>query len=436
MKKILLIAFGLFLSQSNAQTLLEEGFEGATFPPTGWTTFIGTNGLGTNQNWKLETLSVHTGSQASFVRFENVANGSFAEDWMVTSQVDLSSVSQVQLSFFTRKQFAYQNAMNNTYYIKVSETSQTDHNSFTVVKSWTDQQLVADYTTYEQKMVDLSAYVGKKVYVAFVMTNDNGNGWFIDDVKISGQSTENPATLPYQYGFEADDSWTKQNLGLGNIWTIEENNSFYSASEGTKYGRYRYNAENSANAWYISRGIQLTKDTPIEIKFDYKTGEFNGIEKLKVAIGKSKEAANLTNIIWDNNGGTELTNTAWETGTIQFTPTEDGVYYLGFNTYSDPNQMYVFIDNVRIDEAILGVNQTKKENLTIYPNPVKDVLNLKNDSEISKISVYSLDGKLIRDKKVHSKETTINLSGISSGSYIGVIESANGNKQTVKLIKK
>ena len=67
---------------------------------------------------------------------------------------------------------------------------------------------------------------------------------------------------------------------------------------------------------------------------------------------------------------------------------------------------------------------------------MKDILNLKNDSEISKISVYSLDGKLIRDKKVSSKETTINLSGISAGSYIGIIESTNGNKQTVKLIKK
>ena len=144
----------------------------------------------------------------------------------------------------------------------------------------------------------------------------------------------------------------------------------------------------------------MTKDLPITIKFDYRTGGFNGIEKLKVAIGKNKNVPNLTNIVWDNNGESEITNTGWETGIIEFTPTEAGVHYLGFNAYSDANQMYVFIDNVRISEAVLAVNQTKKENLTIYPNPVKDILNLKNDSEISKISVYSLDGKLIRDKKV------------------------------------
>ena len=242
--------------------------------------------------------------------------------------------------------------------------------------------------------------------------------------------------MPYQYGFEAEDGWKTENLGSGNTWTIEETNSFYAASEGSKNARYRFSASNPANAWYVSRGIQLTKDLPITIKFDYRTGGFNGIEKLKVAIGKNKNVPNLTNIVWDNNGESEITNTGWETGIIEFTPTEEGVHYLGFNAYSDANQMYVFIDNVRISEAVLAVNQTKKENLTIYPNPVKDILNLKNDSEISKISVYSLDGKLIRDKKVSSKETTINLLGISVGSYIGIIESTNGKKQTVKLIKK
>ena len=96
--------------------------------------------------------------------------------------------------------------------------------------------------------------------------------------------------MPYQYGFEAEDGWKTENLGSGNTWTIEETNSFYAASEGSKNARYRFSASTPANAWYVSRGIQLTKDLPITIKFDYRTGGFNGIEKLKVAIGKNKNA--------------------------------------------------------------------------------------------------------------------------------------------------
>ncbi|MBP7499260.1 MAG: choice-of-anchor J domain-containing protein [Chryseobacterium sp.] len=170
MKKILLIAFGLFLSQSNAQTLLDEGFEGATFPPTGWTTFIGTNGLGPTQNWKLETQFVNSGAKAAYVQYQNVTGG-LAEDWMVTSQIDLATASQAELSFFTRKLFANQTSNKSTYYIKVSTTSQTDRSTFTDAQIWTEEQLTAVYNVYEKKIVDLSAFAGQKVYIAFVMTN-------------------------------------------------------------------------------------------------------------------------------------------------------------------------------------------------------------------------------------------------------------------------
>ena len=434
MKKFLLLAFGLFFSVSNAQTLLEEGFEGATFPPTGWTTFIGTNGLGATQNWKHETQYVNSGAQAAFVNRQNVTNGLFAEDWMVTSLIDLTSVSQAELSFYTRKLFAYQASMNNIYYIKVSETSQTDHASFTDVQVWNDQQLVGNHTVYEKKMVDLSVYVGKQIYVAFVMTNDNGNGWFVDDVKISGQSTENPASLPYQYGFEAADDWKIENYGVGSSWTIEENNSIYSASEGTKYARYRFSSSTPANTWYISRGITLVKDKTVKIEFDYNTGGFGGIEQMKVAIGKTKTAANLTTTLWSSE---ELANTAWETATVEFTPTEDGVYYLGFHAYSEPDQMYLFLDNVKVsEEETLATSNVVKDDFKFYPNPIKDKLHLKNNSEISKISIYTIDGRLVSEKNINSKEANIDIPNLPAAQYIGVVKLSNGTTKSIKLIKK
>ena len=53
MKKItLLLTLCLACTQmATSQIILTEGFEGPAFPPAGWTSFIGTNGLGTTQNW-------------------------------------------------------------------------------------------------------------------------------------------------------------------------------------------------------------------------------------------------------------------------------------------------------------------------------------------------------------------------------------------------
>ena len=434
MKKLLLLAFGLFLSQSNAQILLEEGFEGATFPPTGWTTFIGTNGLGPTQNWKLETQSVNSGAKAAYVQYQNVTGG-LAEDWMVTSQIDLATASQAELSFFTRKLFANQTSNKSTYYIKVSTTSQTDRSTFTDVQVWTEEQLTAVYNVYEKKIVDLSAFAVQKVYIAFVMTNDNGNSWFVDDVKLSAQSSEAPAAnLPYQYGFEAEDGWKTENVGSGNTWTIEETNSFYAASEGTKHARYRFSSSNPANAWYISRGINLVKDKPVKIEFDYNTGGFGGVEKMKLAIGKGKTASTFTTTLWEN---TELTNTTWETATVEFTPTEDGVYYLGFHAYSDPDQMYLFLDNVNVSEVeTLATSNLVKDDFKFYPNPIKDKLYLKNNSEISKISIYSIDGRLVSEKNINSKEAEVAMPNVAAGSYIGVVKLSNGKTKSIKLIKK
>lgn len=437
MKKTLLFCIGLGLMQNiNAQNILTEGFEGSTFPPTGWTTFIGTNGLGTKQNWKHESQNVHTGSKAAYVQYENVVNGSFAEDWMVTSAVDLSNLTSAELSFFTRKLFANQTSTQSTYYIKVSTTSQTDHNSFTTIQTWNEAQLVGTYDVYERKSVDLSAYAGQKIYIAFVMSNDNGNAWFVDDVVVSAQSTENIATLPYSYGFENLDDWKLENAGSAGNWTIEETNSFYAASEGTKYARYKYDDFSAADAWYISKGISLKKDQTINIEFDYRTGGFGGKEKLKVAVGKKKAASDITNTIWDNNGEGELTNTGWKTGKTSYTASEAGTYYIGFNAYSDAKQMYLFIDNIKLTDKTLTVNDIKQNKLSIYPNPISDKLNLKNDIEITSVNIYSLDGKLVKEAKINTKEASLDVNNLSAGNYVAVIKFKNNTQTTVKLQKK
>ena len=39
---------------------------------------------------------------------------------------------------------------------------------------------------FESFVVDLSAYIGSSIYIAFVMTNDDGDGWIIDNIDLVG----------------------------------------------------------------------------------------------------------------------------------------------------------------------------------------------------------------------------------------------------------
>ena len=40
-------------------------------------------------------------------------------------------------------------------------------------------------TAWTQNTVDLSAYLGQQIYVAFVMTQNNGDDWYLDDIQFS-----------------------------------------------------------------------------------------------------------------------------------------------------------------------------------------------------------------------------------------------------------
>jgi len=149
-------------------------------PPACWATFMGTNGLGTVSNW-IPSTTTSEGSGAAYVEYENVSGGS-AEDWLVTPLITLQNGSA--MSFYQRQY--YTTSYGSSYSVRVSTTSQTAPASFTTVSTWDEASFSTSYT---KKTIDLSAYNGQSVYIALVMTNDDGDDWFVDSLKVYGTCT-------------------------------------------------------------------------------------------------------------------------------------------------------------------------------------------------------------------------------------------------------
>jgi hypothetical protein len=175
MKKITFL-FLMFLVSFTGFAQFPESFEGATFPPTGWASYEGTNGLGTVESWGVNTDVFNTGLQSAVVFYES-GTGGINEDWLVTPAVTITAPNTA-LSFFQRQAFAPD--YGTEYTIRVSTTSQTDIASFTTALTQTEADLSA--TAFQQIQVDLSAYIGQSIYIAFVMSQDDGDVWAIDDV--------------------------------------------------------------------------------------------------------------------------------------------------------------------------------------------------------------------------------------------------------------
>lgn len=76
----------------------------------------------------------------------------------------------------------------------------------------------------------------------------------------------------------------------------------------------------------------------------------------------------------------------------------------------------------------------KKKDPSFYPNPVRDVVNLTNQENVTRIRVISLTGKTLIDIKIPKK--TINLSHLSKGMYLINFDLKDGKRVARKLVKK
>ncbi|MDR1876125.1 MAG: T9SS type A sorting domain-containing protein [Flavobacteriaceae bacterium] len=91
---------------------------------------------------------------------------------------------------------------------------------------------------------------------------------------------------------------------------------------------------------------------------------------------------------------------------------------------------------VNVSSASAGtedINALNGDSFYLYPNPVKDILNIKSEKEISEIKIYSVEGKLVK----HSKTLvdTVEVSSLDKGVYLLNITLKNGEKATKKFIK-
>lgn len=90
--------------------------------------------------------------------------------------------------------------------------------------------------------------------------------------------------------------------------------------------------------------------------------------------------------------------------------------------------------NVVSVQTNLGNTDFDLNSLTVYPNPVKNTLNFSYAQDITAVTVYNFLGQQVLSKSLQVNESSIDLSGLTSGTYYLTIQSQEKAK-TVKIIK-
>ncbi|MBN1921454.1 MAG: S8 family serine peptidase [Anaerolineae bacterium] len=150
-----------------------ESFEG-TFPPAGWTL-----NAASGVNWVQTTSRYYTGAYSAY--HDDTSGGQDA--WLITPQFPGGGT----FSF-------WQNQNYSTWYVYHGLwISTTDSNP----ASFTELVNLGAGTedTWEEIPVDLSAYAGQDIYLAFRYQGDFSDEWYIDDVTFPPVNLESSHTI-------------------------------------------------------------------------------------------------------------------------------------------------------------------------------------------------------------------------------------------------
>jgi hypothetical protein len=162
-----------------------QDFESTTFPPVGWQS---RNQQGTAV-WARSTAQAHLSTASAFINYQYPGTG---EDWLIMPRYQVTATTD-SLVFWMRLLFAgYQ---PDSLCIKVSTTdSLLSSFSTTLLKLQEGLNYPSNTTTWVRYAVSVGAYNGQQIYLAFKHYDIDGDGLYIDDVKLGTPAANEVAT--------------------------------------------------------------------------------------------------------------------------------------------------------------------------------------------------------------------------------------------------
>ena len=241
-----------------------------------------------------------------------------------------------------------------------------------------------------------------------------------------------------------------QNYALPNGWitTFTDNyigiDGYYTACSGTQY-LYAHIYKSETTEITTSRNNTIEPGIPT-ISYNLKImdynletpfiGDFGTIEMLysldNGANWYNGIATNSSNFTPSNN--CQLLSHTVTTGYI----TSLNNFRVKFKFVHNSGDWEAIIDDFKVDLEFTAAATPTLDlaNLSVYPNPVSDRLNIDYKENISTLNVYDLSGRSVKSFTTNNSNNSIDVSDLKSGIYLLRIETENKNVSTVKFIKK
>jgi hypothetical protein len=178
---------------------LAESFTGTTFPPPGWTVYAFDGG----DQWSRYTTYYHSEPACARIYYDLPNN-----DWLITPR--LAAQDGDKLKFWWRVQST---SYEETVFVRVSTSEDvSDTSAYSIIHT-----IIGNTTSWSLETVDLSAYDGQYIYVAWTYDNYNNYGFAIDDVTGPYFPTQIAVSPDSVYQESFPDSFFDVYMYIGNV---------------------------------------------------------------------------------------------------------------------------------------------------------------------------------------------------------------------------
>ena len=496
MKKKLfyLLMFTPFLSFGQ----FNQGFEGGTTVPAGWTVL---NGGDAAQTWKVTNftggeIGAHTGTNSMSIQYSSAVH----DDYLITPSITVAAGVNDQISFWGRSRDPL---YPETISVKISTTTPVAASFTTTLAATVAPPSGAYFVKYSY---DLSAYVGQTIYVGFHSTTLDKFVFDIDDVVssalpaclepsnvLASAITPNSASVSWSStatSFVVEYGVAGFTPGTGTIVNVTGTSTTLSPlNPNTEYVAY-VKAVCSTTSESTSSSIMFrttqppapndvcTTATPLTVGSNFAS---NAVTATTIGATTGTQipscSSSVANDVWFSlvvpaNGnvtietaevtGSDNSDTiiAAYTGTcgslVAITPggcnddNDDGLFSTVELTGLTPGAtIYVGVwqyesifgpaepgqFQISAYSDSLGTNDLDASKFSAYPNPVSDFLNVHYTDGISDVAVFNVLGQQVLKKKVNATESQLDMSALNPGAYFVKIQSGS-KSETIKVLKK